>query len=345
MGFQYCEVVEIKHNFYLVVGRHLNLSKREADVANALLYKNNDILYIIDTGALENFGRKLKEVCLKLAPYERIVLLNTHGHGDHVGNNNILEDLQAQEKEHYISTHDITMMRDNLSFFEHDFKRLEPCLGGKSAHDYLLGFLDLFIPLNVDTQYLKALETRKVEDIKIGNIHWSGWNFNDDLYVMKTQGHSAGHVVVYFPQVKHLHMGDETNGYCNLFHDCDHLKSLESHTKALSMLNEGNVASITDGHTFALHATKEAKVWLRSLIDGHYVFSNFIRELLEEHPEGLALQEIYDALSKSKTIQRLPAGANPNPTYAKLQILSKFRDLGIIGNSTNLTQARFQFQS
>ena len=106
-------------------------------------------------------------------------------------------------------------------------------------------------------------------------------------------------------------MGDETNGYCNLFHDCDHLKSLESHTKALSMLNEGNVASITDGHTFALHRVEEAKIWLHSLIDAHYVFSNFIRELLSEHPAGLSLQDIYDALSKSEAIQVLPAGANP----------------------------------
>jgi len=344
MGLNFCDVLEIANQCFLIVGRHLNIAKQEADVANAIIYKADDILYIIDTGAIECFAAKLKEVARMLAPYDTIILINTHGHADHVGNNDLINELESKHKAHFISAHDLDMMRDNLSFFEYDFKTIEPYFCGKTAHEHVARLLDLFMPINVDTPYLKTLETQKVQDIQIGNIHWSGWNFNDDIYVMKTQGHSAGHVVVYFPKMKHLHLADETNGYCNLFHDCDHLKSLESHTKSLSMLNEGTVNSITDGHTFMLHQTEEAKHWLSNLINGHYVFSNFIRELLDKHSEGLNLEEIYDALSSSPIIQTLPAGANPNPTYSKLQILSKFRDLGVIGDNTDLTKARFQFK-
>ena len=57
----------------------------------------------------------------------------------------------------------------------------------------------------------------------------------------------------------------------------------------------------------------------------------------------LTLDTIFHQLCESEIIQALPAGATPNPTYSKLQILSKLRDLGIKGDCKDLTKARFEF--
>lgn len=342
--FKYREVIDIGLNCFLIIGRHLNVQKCEADVANAIIYKSDNKLYMIDTGALIDFRQTLLKCCKELSPYEEVILINTHGHGDHVGNNNLIDELEASRKTHLLSAHDLSMMRDNRKFFEYDFKKIEPFLGeGKTAKGHLDKLLALFAPLKVNSNHLTTLETLPLQDIKIGNIHWSGWNFEDRVYVLRTQGHSAGHVIIYLPKFKHMHMGDETNGYCNLFHDCDHLKSLESHTKVLSMLDEGSVASMSDGHTFELDNHDMAKQRLENLIHAHYLFGNEIRQLLSAKPEGLLFEEIVDSMTNSKLIGQLPTGANPNPTYAKLQLLSKFKDLGILPDSSDLKKARFQF--
>jgi hypothetical protein len=38
-----------------VVGRELNQAKGEADIANSILYRSGDTLYVIDTGATASF--------------------------------------------------------------------------------------------------------------------------------------------------------------------------------------------------------------------------------------------------------------------------------------------------
>ena len=343
--FTYREVINISSCCLMVVGRHLNVQRGEADVANALIYKHQNKLYIIDTGALVEFKQTLHECCSSLQPYEEVILINTHGHGDHVGNNCLIDELQVAKKSHFVSAHDLVMMKDNQSFFEKDFLSIEPFLlaEGKTAKGHLEKLIKLFEPLNVLSEHLATFETLATQDIKIGNIHWSGWNINDAVYVMKSQGHSAGHVVVYIPELQHIHMGDETNGYCNLFHDCDHLKSLESHTKTLSMLEEGTVKSMTDGHTFELHQSEQAIERLSSLIDGHYVFGNEIRSWLANSSNGLLFEEIFQKAEQSKVINALPVGANPNATYLKLQLLSKCKDLGIVADQADILTARFNF--
>ena len=342
--FKYREVVTIGANCLLVIGRHLNVQKGEADVANAIIYKKDNRLYIIDTGALVDFRQTLHDVCKNLQPFEEVILINTHGHGDHVGNNCLIDRLGVEQKSHFISAHDLAMMRNNREFFEHDFKKIEPFLNeGQSAKEHLKKLLDLFEPLEVNSKHLNTLESLPAKDILIGTIHWSGWTFNDDVFVLRTQGHSAGHVIIYLPEFKHIHMGDETNGFCNLFHDCDHLKSLESHTKTLSMINEGTVDSMSDGHTFELHKNVDAKVRLETLINAHYLFGNEIRQLLVKEPNGLHFEVLVQTINESKLMKQLPAGANPNPTYLKLQLLSKFKDLGIVADGQDIKTARFKF--
>jgi len=342
----YCDTIEIQKNLFLIVGRHLNLEKSEADVANALIYKKEDMLYIIDTGVTLEFRDALLALCNSLKPYKQITLINTHGHADHIANNIILDKLEGDIKRHYISTHDHNMMKDNHAFFTHSFETLSPLTTlYTNASEKAVDLLKLFKPLDFQTSHTKTLEEIPTLDLNIGNIHWSGWNIDDTLYICRSQGHSAGHVVIYFPEEQHMHLADETTGYCNLFHDCDNLKSIETQTKTLSMLKNNTIKTLTDGHTFKVHHKYDGISFLSQLIEAHYIYDNALQEILRGHPNGLKFSEIQEELSKNPTLLKLPKGANPNPLYTQLMLLSKFRDFGIVPDREDLANALFNFRS
>ena len=85
--FAYGEIVEVAPNVELVGGRPLDIQKGEIDVANALLYKSGSTLVVVDTGGTAGFIQYLDAAAKRLMPFDRAVLINTHGHADHVGNN------------------------------------------------------------------------------------------------------------------------------------------------------------------------------------------------------------------------------------------------------------------
>lgn len=342
----YCEKIEIQKNLFFIVGRHLNLAKSEADVANVIIYKNAQTLYIIDTGVTLGFREILLDLCNSLKPYNKIILINSHGHADHTANNIILDMLEAENKAHYISTHDLDMMKDNHTFFAYSFDRITPLTNlFTNAHEKVGSMLKLFQPVDFNTSHVQTLEALPTTDLKIGNMHWSGWNIDNAVYICRSQGHSAGHVVIYFPKEQHMHLADETTGYCNLFHDCDHLKSIETQTKTLSMLEENTIKTLTDGHTFKVHNKEEGITFLSNLINAHYVYDHALQDILNGHPNGLTFSKIQEELSKNQKLLTLPKGANPNPLYTQLMLLSKFRDFGIVPDREDLANALFNFRS
>ncbi|KTD45207.1 Metallo-beta-lactamase superfamily protein [Legionella quinlivanii] len=342
---KYLDSVELAKQYFLIIGRHLDLERKQADVANAIVYKKGDTLYLIDTGALPDFRQILLDKCALLQPVNRLILVNTHGHIDHVGNNIVIDQIEAFEKYHYISAHDLTLMQNNRNYFIQNFKNIMMFMAkGFNPEKRVDELLKFFEPVHANTQHLNVLESLPSHNITIGHIYWSGWKFDEGLYVLRSEGHTRGHVIVYLPEISHIHMGDETNGYCNLFHDCDHLKSLESHTKVLSMLNEGSIKSMTDGHSFQVYNQEQAKIKLEELINAHYVYENTLRGLLLKHSKGLTFKEIQYHLDRSEQLKSLAKTGNPNPIFNTLMVLSKLRDFGILPEGENLEKSLFKFQ-
>ena len=54
------------------------------------------------------------------------MLVNTHGHADHVGNNALLDDLGASSVEHYVPQAEIATMRDQVGYFAEGFSVISP---------------------------------------------------------------------------------------------------------------------------------------------------------------------------------------------------------------------------
>src|SRR3954468_18672284 len=99
----YGDVVRPAPNTLMVVGRELNQAKGEADIANSILYRAGDTLYVIDTGATPSFRPSLRKAVDRLRPFRHTVLINTHGHPDHIGNNELVMKTPAASHRHYMS--------------------------------------------------------------------------------------------------------------------------------------------------------------------------------------------------------------------------------------------------
>jgi glyoxylase-like metal-dependent hydrolase (beta-lactamase superfamily II) len=137
----YGDIVRVAPSTLMVVGRPLAADKGEADVANAILYRSGDTLYVIDTGATPSFRSFLSEAIGRLRPFRHVVLINTHGHPDHWGNNALVAGLKGVSFRHYMSRRDfpladhyLAMLTDSLatiSGYVPGFRR--PGGAGKSA--------------------------------------------------------------------------------------------------------------------------------------------------------------------------------------------------------------------
>jgi|1186.fasta_scaffold09860_2 glyoxylase-like metal-dependent hydrolase (beta-lactamase superfamily II) len=140
------EVRELQSGLYLIQGHHPVSMWTDINVPNIVMVHAGETLYLLDSG----LGPEQKQAILDVAgqlkgQFTRLVLLNSHGHADHTGNNDVLEDIDAPEKQHYISELS-TPYFDSVGFFRDAYNE------GARYFDYLQGLnltIDGLMPLLV----------------------------------------------------------------------------------------------------------------------------------------------------------------------------------------------------
>lgn len=174
----------------------------------------------------------------------------------------------------------------------------------------------------------RTYEERPLEQIRIGSLRFTGWTFADGaVRLLRSQGHCAGHVIVYLRDCGVLHLSDEGNGPCGAMIDADQLKIQTTLGAVARLLEEGEAALLADGHTFALRRGVEAV----------------------SHPDGLleratALQAAALGLTDGNERVRPGAfaagyaqavaapgggGADPNAMFTAMMAVNQLRELGL----------------
>lgn len=132
------EATEIGPGLYLIPGHHPASMWTDANVPNIMVMHAGRELYLLDSGlgpaqrrAIVNLARKLD------GQFDRVTLLNSHGHADHMGNNDVLADLDAASTRHVISEKSAPYF-DTLNFFRDAYNE------GGEYFDYVSG-LDLSV--------------------------------------------------------------------------------------------------------------------------------------------------------------------------------------------------------
>lgn len=331
----FAEIVEIAPQLLMVVGRAMDLARGEIDVANALLYRTGDSLVVVDTGGTEAFRQALDRAAASLRPFQDVLLVNTHGHPDHVGNNGWIESLGLPFR-HLVSAHDLVLMRDPVPGFASDFDRASPYLEQPiQGEQFARKIVDLFGKLQVDTAELTLLESLPPESILIGGTSWDGWQLLDGkVAVLRTGGHTHGHVAVYLPEHALLHLADETTSYYQAFSDAAPLSNLRTLQRALQAVRSGAVAVVTDGHSFRVHRGTEAETYLARLLEASLAYGRAVSRVLNQAPDGLTLGELVDKVERAPEMADAPSGANDMTFFSYLQMMNKLSELAIAAPET-----------
>lgn len=328
--FTYGDVVEIAPQVQLVVGRPLDIQKGQVDIANALVYKTKETLVIIDTGGTAEFIQHLQTAVDRLKPFAKILLISSHGHADHVGNNAWVDTLGAPVT-HVISSHDLEAMRDQVGYFTRGFDEAAPYIsGGPPSAAFAQQIVDMFGGLDTETRNLTTLESLPLVPITIGETSWEGWRLLDgDVLVMRTSGHTAGQVVVFLPEPRIFHLSDETTGFYQVFPDASPASNLLTLQRAARAVESGAVAAVTDGHTFTVRSGKAAVAYLDGFVDAAYAFDAAVTRIINENPGGITIPELEKQVAAAPELANVPGGANDIPVFSFMKITNKLRELGI----------------
>jgi hypothetical protein len=128
------DITRIDDRTVFVLGQVLDIAKNQPDVANALVHRVQDTVFFIDTGVTTPFRNAMRRAVDMVGPWKRLVLLTTHGHVDHIGNNDLVDELAAQRStpvQHFVPAKDLAQMRDPKAYWTRTFGRI--CRRGPDA--------------------------------------------------------------------------------------------------------------------------------------------------------------------------------------------------------------------
>jgi glyoxylase-like metal-dependent hydrolase (beta-lactamase superfamily II) len=315
------EIVPLATNLWLVVGVMPEDTLKHPDIANALVYRAGDRLYLLDSGAGPTFRKSIVQVLQEVGSVQSFSLLNSHLHADHNANNDLIHLAQARETHHYLSEVGIAWL-DQFAYFADQFYRLS------AYHDVLKGFqahrvmtrlmgavrdvLTVFVgerrawemlfhiilreiqPIRTSRETIQPYESLPRQPLDIGGVPWTGWVLGDnDVWVLEARGHTHDGVLFYLPEHQVLHTADETFAPFPTLPDSDGQVIRESLRKCQAMARAGAVRVLTDGHHHQVYqGQQEIDDFLETLLTDQQHFQTVLRQILEEH-DGLTVEQIY----------------------------------------------------
>lgn len=336
----FCDLVDIDERTVLVLGQELDVEHDQPDVANCLVHRVGETVFIVDTGVTVPFREAIGRAVHRVGPWRRVVVVTTHGHVDHVGNNDLGDELAAAAGgaavEHYVPARDLPQLLDPESYWIESFARIAGAIP-LPAPPKLVGakVVSLFQPLHPFGTTTQTYEQRPLEQVRVGSLRLTGWTFADGaVRVVRSQGHCAGHVVVHLRDNGVLHLGDEGNGACGVMQDADQLKIQTTLGAVATMIDEGQVTILTDGHTFAVRDAAQAAADLDQLLDQAVALQ---RSTLAGVDDEREIRSSTFVQHEREAVAALGVGgANPNDMFTAMMAVNQLREVGLRPTGTGM---------
>jgi glyoxylase-like metal-dependent hydrolase (beta-lactamase superfamily II) len=315
------ERVPLATNLWLVVGEMPEDNINHPDIANALIYRAGDRLYLLDSGAGPTFRQSIMQVLQEVGPVQSFSLLNSHVHIDHNANNDLIHLAQARETHHYLSEAGLTRL-DPFSYFAVQFAQLgvyHDVMKGFQTHRVLMQFvgalrdvlavfvgerraLELlfhimlrnFQPIRASRETIQPYESLPRQPLMIGDVPWTGWVLGiNDVWVLEARGHTPDEVLFYIPEHQVLHTADVTFAPFPTLPDSDGGVIRETLSKCQAMARAGAVRLLTDGHHHQVYRGQQEIIsFLETLLTEQEQFQTVLKQILEEY-DGLSVEQIY----------------------------------------------------
>ena len=237
---------------------------------------------------------------------------------------------------HFVPAHDVRQLTDPGSYWTANLGQLAGVLPGFDDTGSIVAMLlGMFAPQRPAIAATRTFEELPLEHLRIGPVHVTGWTFCDGaVQVARTQGHCAGQAVVRLPGPGLLHLSDEPNGPCAAMHDADQVKMLGAVGWALTAVQSGAVALVTEGHQFQLYQSDAAAAHLTGLLDDA---ARLDAALQPTASPSCTTAEFLPAFRKASA-ELSPASASPSEIFSALAALAKLRDLGMTTAGTGASR-------
>jgi glyoxylase-like metal-dependent hydrolase (beta-lactamase superfamily II) len=316
-------IERLADGLWFIHGEMPEHAAKAPDFCNVVIYRSGDSLYMVDSGGGAAMREAIRRVLREVGAVHSFTLINTHAHLDHIGNNDVIAEVQADNKRHYLLRTGIDSDQlDAPRYFADQFTRMEAVYDPMSSYQTerakyrlagllrdVLGFvvghrrvmrwlfaiqLRKFAPIGDSRETMEAIDDRPSQRVDIGGVSWGGWRLADDVYVLDARSHSACDVLVYIPEHRTLCMGDTTFPLFPTWADSSQDRTLEVLRKSLAMTRAGGVALLTDGHGDRYyHGQPDISRFLAMLIDDHMAFEAALAEVFA-NADGLTPGEVYD---------------------------------------------------
>lgn len=343
------DVIQLENNLWIICG------DGPGDIPNVVVYRANDRMYVLDSGAGPIMRASIVKVLEKASQLESFTLLNSHGHVDHVGNNDIIGVAQAKEKHHYISNAGPTLLYP-ISYFTNLFLTLSNYYDPLAAYRinrfrwwlltlvrntamFFAGerrgmsvgwflYMKKFQPFHPSRETMEFFETLPKQNLTIGEVQWTGWILgNNDVWVLEERGHTPDGVLFYIPEHKLLHTGDLTFPMFPTFPDTNGKVTREMLQRCHDMASAGAISLLTTGHSLSpevFWGKDEVVPFLGTLLTEHDRFQAVLKEILEEH-DGLTVGEVYASVEqrhKDPVVRHYLAMEYPDHPMSLQQIIT-----------------------
>jgi glyoxylase-like metal-dependent hydrolase (beta-lactamase superfamily II) len=311
------DIVQLANDLWLIVG------DGPKDFPNVVVYRAGDRMYVLDSGVGPVIRASIIKVMQEAGPLQTFTLLNSHGHADHVGNNDVIKMAQAKEKHHYFSKAGLALI-DPVPYFTDLFLRLSAYYDPLAAYrvdrlkwQFLMLIRDTvalfagekaaitavwsiyiknFQPFHPSRETMEFYESLPRQTITIGGVQWTGWILGEnDVWVLEERGHTADEVLFYLPEHKLLFTADLTFPMFPTFPDTNGKLTREMLQRCHDMASVGAVSLLINSHFLSpavYRGQEEVIPFLGTLLTEHDRFQVVLREILADY-DGLTVGEVY----------------------------------------------------
>jgi glyoxylase-like metal-dependent hydrolase (beta-lactamase superfamily II) len=313
---------------WFIHGQMPDHASKAPDYCNIVIYRCGHKLYMVDSGGGATMRASIRRVLREVGAVDSFTLINTHTHLDHICNNNLIAEVQADSKHHYLLRSGIDPAQlDASRYFAEQFGQLEAVYDPLSSYQTeraryriagvlrdVFGFavshtrvmrwlfaiqLRKFAPIGDSRETMQAIDDRPSERIDIGGVAWNGWRLGaDDVQVLYARSHSACDVLVYIPEHRLLCMGDITFPLFPTWADSSRDRTVDVLRKSLAMTQAGSVAMLADGHGDRCYRGQpEIAALLGAVLHDHMAFEAALAEVFAT-ADALTPGEVYDRLRR-----------------------------------------------
>ena len=316
------DIVPLAHNLWLIVG------DGPKDCPNVVVYRAGERMYVMDSGAGPVIRASIIKVMQEAGPLQAFTLLNSHGHADHVGNNDIISIPPARERYHYISNAGLGLLDpvpyftglflqlsayyDPLTAYRRDRLKWQSLKILRDAVGFFAGekaaitaiwsiYIKNFEPFHPSRETMEFYESLPRQTITIGGVQWTGWVLGaNDVWILEERAHTSDEVLFYIPEHKLLFTADLTFPMFPTFPDTNGKRTREMLQRCQDMATAGAVSLLINSHFLSpavYRGREEAVPFLETLLVEHDRFQVVLGEILAEH-DGLTIGEVYTYLCR-----------------------------------------------